>query len=30
MHASSIALHLNLDDAWQTDAMRLAVVDARN
>ncbi len=30
MHASSIALHLNLDDAWQTDAMRLAVVDGRN
>src|SRR6266849_4516582 len=30
MHFSSIALHLNLDDAWQNDAMCLPVVDARN
>jgi len=30
MHFSSIPLHLNLDDAWQNDAMRLPVVDARN
>ena len=30
MHFSSVPLHLNLDDAWQNDAMRLAVIDARN
>jgi arginase family enzyme len=30
MHFSSVPLHLNLDDAWQNDAMRLPVVDARD